>query len=218
VKDRGALGCCLIAAALAGGAACSSKGPAPVPAGSAFEAALPRTYVAKVKNILVGLAPTDDEVRAVEAKPGALGALVDGWMKQVEYRQKMLRFFQLAFQQTQIVPNDFLDQVYAQVGHNPRTTPLLMENLEESFARTVLELTSAGHPLTEAMTTRQFMMTTATKELYAFLDAVEIDNDGLIFDRYRATHRTKPIVIEAAQGPIPLAQSLDPQPQLHALV
>src|SRR6185436_12921163 len=205
-----ALGCCLIAAALAGGAACSSKGPAPVPAGSAFEAALPRTYVAKVKNILVGLAPTDDEVRAVEAKPGALGALVDGWMKQVEYRQKMLRFFQLAFQQTQIVPNDFLDQVYAQVGHNPRTTPLLMENVEESFARTVLELTSAGHPLTEAMTTRQLMMTTATKELYAFLDAVEIDNDGLIFDRYRATHRTMPIVIEAAQGPIPLAQSLDP--------
>ena len=48
-------------------------------------------------------------------------------------------------------------------------------------------------PLTEAMTTRQLMMTTATKELYAFLDTVEIDNDGLIFDRYRATHRETPI-------------------------
>jgi hypothetical protein len=121
-----------------------------------------------------------------------------------------LRFFQLAFQQTQIVANDFLDQVYAQIGHNPHTTPLLLQNLQESFARTVLELTSTGHPLTEAMTTHQVMMTTATKELYAFLDTVEIDNDGLILDRYRATHRNVPITIEAAQGPIPLAESLDP--------
>jgi hypothetical protein len=119
----------------------------------------------------------------------------------------MLRFFQLAFQQTQIVPNDFLDQVYAQIGHNPTTTPLLVENLQESFARTVLALTEAGRPLTEAMTTHQLMMTTATKELYAFLDTVDIDNDGLILDHYRADNRLVPIVVGSA--PVPLERTLD---------
>ena len=201
----------MFAAALAGGLACSSKGhPAAPDGGAAFEAAPPRVYVAKVKNILVGLAATDAEVAAVEADPRALAPLVDGWMKLPEYGAKMLRFFQLAFQQTQIVPNDFLDQVYAQIGHNPTTTPLLVENLQESFARTMLALTAADHPLTEAMTTHQLMMTTATKELYAFLDTVEIDNDALILDHYRQYNRQTPTYIGTAQGPIPLARTLDP--------
>jgi hypothetical protein len=200
-------GITLVAAALA---ACSSKAPVSAPDAGSFAAVGPAVYVAKVKNVLTGLPPTDVEVRAVQAKPAALGDLVDGWMRQPEYDRKMLRFFQLAFQQTQIISNDFLDQVYAQVGLNDSTTPRLLQNVQESFARTMLALTAAGRPLTEAMTTRQYMMTTATKELYAFLDTVDISNDGLIFDRFRAANRSIAITIGAAQGPIPLAESLDP--------
>jgi hypothetical protein len=175
-----------------------------------FEPMPPRVYVAKVKNALVGLAPTDEEVRAVAADPAALGPLVDAWMKLPEYRQKMLRFFQLAFQQTQITPNDFLGQVYAQIGHNPTTTPRLMHNLEESFARTMLALIDEGRPITLAFATRRLMMTTALKEFYAFLDAVEIDDNGNIFDRFRFENRSLAIVVEASQGPIPVAETLDP--------
>jgi hypothetical protein len=187
-----------------------SRGRAPSPQAGSFEAAAPRVYVAKVKNLLIGLPPSDEEVQRVIASPQALGPLVDGWMKRPEYQQKMLRFFQLAFQQTQINAGDFLDQIYAQIGLNEATTPLLLGNLQESFARTMLALTAQGHPLTEAMTTRQLMMTTATKELYGFLDTVAIDNDGLITDLYRQQNRTVPITIGAAQGPIPLAETLDP--------
>ena len=45
-----------------------------------FEAVPPKEYVARAKNVLVGLAPTDDEVRAVTEDPAVLAGLVDGWM------------------------------------------------------------------------------------------------------------------------------------------
>jgi hypothetical protein len=200
----------LVAAVTVATLACGQKRvAAPIPDGGIpFEAAAPRVYVAKVKNLLIGLPPSAGEVAGVEKNPAALGALVDGWMARPEYRRKMLRFFQLAFQQTQIGSNDFLDQVYAQVGLNPTTTPRLLDNLQESFARTALALIDEGRPFTEVMTTRRVMMTTATKELYAFLDLVDIDNEGLITDRYRLANRTIPIYVGSA--PVPLAETLDP--------
>src|SRR5260370_5847922 len=192
-------------------AGCSTKAPASdAPDADVFASMPRRVYAAKVKNVLVGLAPTEAEVRTVVADPSALGSLVDGWMEMPEYKKKMLRFFELAFQQTQIAPNDFLGQIYAQIGHNAATTPVLVQNIEESFARTVLELGAEGRPLTEAMTTRRLMMTTALKEFYAFLDTVEIDDDANIFDRFRFENRSLPIVLEASQGPIPIAETLDP--------
>jgi len=47
----------------------------------------------------------------------------------------------------------------------------------------MVRLTAEGRPLTEAMTTRTLMMTTALEEFYFFLDVVEIDDDGVIYDR-----------------------------------
>jgi hypothetical protein len=204
----------LLSASIAAAAACSSRGSSAPPAtdaGAAFQPVAPAVYVAKVKNVLVGLPPTDDEVRAVVANPAQLGTLVDGWMALPEYQTKMLRFFELAFQQTQFTATDFHDQVYAPIGIHPTTTPLLLRNIEESFARTMLALTSQGRPLTDAMTTQHLMMTPALKEFYAFLDELDIDNDGTIYDNFRAQYRTFPIVIEVSQGPIPVSQSIDPK-------
>jgi hypothetical protein len=160
--------------------------------------------------MLLGLPPTDAEVAAVEADSAALAPLVEGWMQRPEYSKKMLRFLELSLQQTQINANDFADQVHGQLGLNDSTTPLLLQNAEESFARTVLELDAEGRPFTEAMSTTRLMMTTALKELYAFLDSVEIDDDANTFDHYRASHLDVQIVAEAAQGPIPLSETLDP--------
>ena len=46
----------------------------------------PNVYVAKVKNVLVGLPPTDAEVQAVTNDPTQLGTLVDGWMALPQYQ------------------------------------------------------------------------------------------------------------------------------------
>lgn len=173
------------------------------------ETSPPAVYVAKVKNILVGLPPTDAEVKAVEADPSKLAALIQEWQQLPQYQTKMIRFFQLAFQQTQISDVDFTDQTFPQrVSINRQTTPLLVQNATESFARTMAYLVSQGHPLSEAMTTQSFMMTPALMEFYAFLDAWQVDDAGKVTDRMRVTHQLAKVTITGTQ--IPITDSLDP--------
>ncbi len=179
------------------------------PASPPFQGATAAIYVAKVKNILVGLPPTDGEVQAVQADPTQLGALIDAWMALPQYDQKMLRFFQLAFQQTQVTSVDFADQVFPrQLDINGTTSPLLVQNAQESFARTVLALNAQGRPLTDAMSTQQLMMTTAMKELYALLDVWQVDDAGKVTDRFHTSNPALQITVEAAQGPIAMADTL----------
>ena len=176
-----------------------------------FVAVSPASYVAKVKNVLLGLPPTDDEVKRVTADPTALAGLIDGWMGLPQYQEKMKTFFELAFQQTQISIVDFADQTYPrQAAVNPATQPLLTQNARESFARTVLELIKEGRPLTEAMTTQRFMMTPALMEFYAFLDAWQVDDADKVTDRFRQANPALTITVGAAQGPIPIAETVDP--------
>jgi hypothetical protein len=177
----------------------------------AFQADPPTVYLAKVKNLLVGLAPTSDEVAAVTADPTQLKSLVQGWMQLPQYTTKMQRFFELAFQQTQVTSADYADQFYPkQIDENVATTPLLLQNLQESFARTMLALIAAGQPLTAATTTNQLMMTTALKELYAFLDVWEVDDSSTVTDRFKKANPKLQITVETAGGPIPIAETLDP--------
>ena len=210
-----------VASALAALAAChsgddgaSAPNPPPPLEGTTgplpSEVSPPAVYVAKVKNVLVGLPPTDEEVKAVVADPEALGGLIDGWMKLPQYETKMLRFFQLAFQQTQVDDVDFDDQTFPNRAYNNRaTSPLMTQNLTESFARTVFALVSQGRPLTEAMTTRSLMMTPALMEFYAFLDAWQIDDTGKVTDRFLDAN---PAItdITATSAKIPFEDSVDP--------
>jgi hypothetical protein len=202
------------AAACSGGGAGAGHGAAQNGGADAevpFDPDPPRVYVAKVKNVLVGLPPTDAEVQAVETDPSKLKGLVQGWMALPQYQAKMLRFFQLAFQQTQVSITDFADQAYPiQADANSSTQPLIVQNATESFARTVLELIAEGRPFTEAMTTRRYMMTPALMELYAFLDVWQVDDAGKVSDRFKAANPTLTVTVEAAQGPIPIADSLNP--------
>jgi hypothetical protein len=206
-----------LATALASAAACNggtpsspTLAPAVVP-GVAFEANAPSVYVAKVKNILVGLPPTDAEVKAVVADPTQLKTLIDQWMTLPQYQQKMQVFFQLAFQQTQVSITDFADQAYPrQADVNGSTAPLLVQNATESFARTMNALVASGQPLTEATTTQTFMMTPALMELYAFFDAWQVDDNGVVNDTLKIANPKGTITAEAAAGPIALADSLNP--------
>jgi len=170
----------------------------------------PSVYVAKVKNILVGQPPTDAEVAQVTADPDALGGLIDGWMQTPEYQQKMMVFFELAFQQTQINAADFVDIVPPQGLGNGRAIPLLVQNVRESFARTVLALIKEGRPLTDAFTTRRLMMTPALMELYAFLDTRLVNNAAGVNDTFARANAGLKITMQTALGPIPIADSVNP--------
>lgn len=176
-----------------------------------FETDQAFTYVAKVKNLLVGMAPTESEVQQVLGNPTELKTLIAGWMQQPQYEAKMRRFFELAFQQTQISAVDFADQAYPkQIGINNTTIPLLMQNAQQSFARTMLQLTGEGRPLTDGVTTQKLMMTTALKEMYAFLDVWEVDDNGKVTDRFKQANPGLTITVGTAQGAIPLGETLDP--------
>jgi hypothetical protein len=210
----------LVASAIASAAACNSGSPAAPSMGAAVEAAdaaptfqavPPSVYVAKVKNILVGLPPTDAEVAAVVADPTQLKTLINGWMQLPEYTAKMQVFFELAFQQTQVTITDFSDQAYPrQAELNGTTSPLLVQNLIESFSRTVLQLIAQGSPLNDAMTTTSFMMTPAMMEFYAWLDSWQVDDLGAVTDRFKVANPKLTITVEASAGPIPITETLDP--------
>ncbi|HVT08567.1 MAG TPA: hypothetical protein VHO67_13995 [Polyangia bacterium] len=215
MPDRLRLAAVVMAVLTAG---CASRKPAAgdppaMDAGAVepFQPDPPAVYVAKVKNLLVGLPPTDEEVAAVTADPGQLRPLIQGWMALPQYAQKMLRFFELAFQQTQISSADYNDQMGGQqISLNATTTPLLQQNLQESFGRTVLQLVADDKPLSEAMSTPSFMMTTALKELYAFLDVWQVDDNGKVTDRFKAANPGLQITVGAAAGAVAIADTLNP--------
>jgi len=178
-----------------------------------FQADPPSVYVAKVKNILVGLEPTDDEVKAVENDPTQLGTLVDGWMMMPQYQRKMLRFFELAFQQTQITGQDFTDQLnlgQLQLDPNRSTANVTLQAIQESFGRTMLSLSGSGQPFNKAMSTQTFSLTTDLKVIYALLDTWEIDDGGKITDYFQKANPTLQISVTAKGTQIPLSDSLNP--------
>jgi hypothetical protein len=210
--QRSALGAVVVALAAAG-AGCGSDRAGDGDTGGSnlpFVADPPPVYVAKVKNILVGLPPTADEVAQVTADPSKLGGLIDSWMQLPQYQQKMMVFFELAFQQTQISATDFVDIVPTQGLGAGRMVPLLVQNTRESFARTVLELTRQGRPLTDAFTTHQLMMTPALMELYAFLDTRQVNDAAQVNDLFATANKGLKIVMETAAGPIPITDSVNP--------
>ncbi|HXU02106.1 MAG TPA: hypothetical protein VN903_14145, partial [Polyangia bacterium] len=141
-------------------------------------------YVAvrKVKNLLIGMPPTDEDV-ALVTNSGAAGLqmLVSTWQTsdttKLLFRDKMVGFFRNAFQQTGFTPTeDFKIQLLQNGGFDfgPFGTsavgddafPRLVQNLQDSFALTAWQLFQEGHPFTEVLTTNKFVMTTALKSLY----------------------------------------------------
>jgi hypothetical protein len=168
----------------------------------------PAVYVAKVKNILVGLPPTDVEIQAVTADPNALPGLIDQWMQLPQYDAKMMVFFELAFQQTQISATDFVDIMPPNGLGNGRSVPLLVQNARESYARTVTSFVKAGRPLTDAFTTHQLMMTPALMQLYAYLDEHTADNAGKVTDNFVKANPSLTITVQSS-GSITFQQSIN---------
>ena len=180
-----------------------------------FSADPPSVYVSKVKNLLTGLPALQSDVDTVAnagddaAKQAALKGLIDQWMGTPQYTQKMITFFELAFQQTQITSADFVPLVPNQgsVGSSAQTL-LLLQNVREMFARTVLELIREGKPLSTAFTTNTFMMTPPLMEMVAFMDQNQVDDNDNVVDMWAKANPTQNITVQSTNSAITFADSI----------
>jgi hypothetical protein len=157
----------------------------------------------KIKNVLTGLPPTDAEVAAA-TDATALQSLINGWMALPQYNDKMIFFFSNAFQQSSLAVLNFEFQLRMRPGafdlpygiFGDTAFPMLFQNMQQSFARTCLQIISSGQPFTNILTTKQFMMTTALMSMYM---QIEMPYDIHTFN-WQFNHGTRPA----------LADTLDP--------
>jgi hypothetical protein len=186
-----------------------------------FEPVPASVYVAKVKNLMLGLPASDDEVAAVTADPTALRGLADAWFVRPEAQAKLSTFFAKAFQQTQISQNDFLDQLGV-----PTVASLpVFSQAQESISRTALRGIADGTSFAQTLTTHTFLMTPSLMSLYLALDEIQIDDAGKVSfsfpmpDGTLSTTQTfwityrppvDPSATPVVANPIPLSETLDP--------
>lgn len=186
-----------------------------------FEPVPASLYVGKVKNLMLGLPATDDEVASVTADPTALHALVDAWFVRPEAQAKLQTFFAKAFQQTQISQNDFLDQLAV-----PALPSLpVFSQAQDSMARTALRAIADGDPFVQTVTTHTFLMTPSLMSLYLALDQIQVDDNGKVSvslpmpdgtvsttQSFWITYRAPvdPTATPVVANPIPLSETLDP--------
>src|SRR5450755_655178 len=186
-----------------------------------FEPVSARIYVAKVKNLMLGLPATEDEIASVTADPTALKGLVDAWFVRPEAQAKLGNFFSKAFQQTQISQNDFFDQLSVD---NLSALPVFSQ-AQESMSRTALKTIADAKPFTDTVTTHTFMMTPTLMSLYLALDQTQVDDLGKISlslplpdgtmsttQAFWVTYQAPkdPSAMPVVQNPIPLSDTMDP--------
>jgi hypothetical protein len=196
------------------------NGPDANPSAGTFEAIAAAACLRKVKDLLVGLAPTDADVATV-AKSGNAGlkTLLKTWMTdsktQPFYQAKMIGFFRNAFQQTGFVPTeDFKAQLlenggfdFGPVGYRGDDAfARIVQNLQDSFAMTTWQTIVEGRPLTDVLTTKRFMLTTALKSLYL---QIEMPNDQPYSFAVPSAQKLA-WKIEYSSRDIPLTDTLDP--------
>jgi hypothetical protein len=207
--------------AVALGTACFMDGP-PAPATTnTFQADEPSVYVAKVKNLLTGEPASQDEISQVanaSDPQSALASLIDTWMQSPQYTDIMMQFFEIAFQQTQITNADFAEMIPVSAAQALGTTTYqfnLVENIKESFARTMIALIAANRPFTDAFTTTQYMMTPPLMELYGYLDLAQPDDGdtvGGVTDGFHAQNPGVSVVVQD-QTMVAMADTLNTKSQ-----
>jgi hypothetical protein len=175
-----------------------------------FEPVQARVYVAKVKNLMLGLPATEEEIAAVIKDPTALRGMVDAWFVRPEAQAKLGNFFNKAFQQTQISHNDFFDQLSV----DSLTGLPVFAQAQESMSRTVLKMIAEGRPFTDTVTTHTFMMTPALMSMYLAIDQSQVDDAGKVSvsvpmpDGSLST--TQAFWLTHNATPIPLTETMDP--------
>jgi hypothetical protein len=152
-----------------------------------FMAAVAGPTCRKIKDLLVGLPCTDDDVNTVQTMgPAGLQQLIITWMTSSTYQPlfqaKMIPFFRNMFQQVGFTPTqDFKNQLLQNGGFDfgPLGTAAvgddiyaqLVQNLQDSFAKTAWQMVQEGtEPFSDVLTTTRFQMTTGLMSLYTQIE------------------------------------------------
>ena len=137
--------------------------------------------------------------------PEALEGLVKQWMRLPGYEEKMRRFFITEFQQDHFSFDDLTYQFCSRTPFSSNKAQFL-QNLQESFGRTAMQLIAEGAPFTSVMTTTRFMMTPALMATYAFQDSMQVD------DLYICNPAKLPARLTIqSRRPIPIQRAIDPR-------
>ena len=145
---------------------------------STFEALPPATYVSKVKNLLIGMPATDQEIATVTANPSQLKPLIDTWMADPGFRLRMLDFFRNAFQQNHVDIASLQASIALNAQINGTYSPRLVRNIMDSFPLTVWELVQESLPLNQAVTTNRYMLTSALMSYLSYSDDSSVADTG----------------------------------------
>jgi hypothetical protein len=195
--------------------------PTTPPTTGPYEPLPARAYASKVKDLLTGLPLNDAELAAVTADPKALRGLIDGWMGQPAFREKMLDFFKKSFQQTQLDPTDLDDMLnLASAQASQVDQRRFLRSVEESFARTVLALIDEKRPFTESVTTTRFMLNVPMMVALSYMDAAPQDDLARPlaagywhlkkYTTFKFVQTTNLDPVTGLQIPIPFEETIDP--------
>ena len=118
-------------------------------------------YVRRVKTILTGQPPTDEEVATVLADPDTLPDFIAQWVETEAFAGKLGDYLQVTLQQAPGGRTEYVSQIANADGVGQFRPPnALYDNLDEMFVRTALKIVEDGRPFTEIASTRTWMMTT----------------------------------------------------------
>ena len=171
-------------------------------------------YGNKIKTILTGLPLTPEELTLLSSQPDELQGMIDTWFATPEASNILRRFFKTAFQQDQIDP-DGITMMIARNNLNwgrfgrQSVAELLLDNMQQSFARTALRIVREGRPFNDVVTTESFEMTTALLAFYALLDQRHVDEQGRVFAR-PMDEVTDFVALRNRADEPPIEEQLDP--------
>ena len=155
-----------------------------------FQPVGPAVYVPKVKNLMLGLAATDDEIAQVTKDPSTFRTLVTGWIEQPQFKGKMLGFLRNAFQQNNVSLNQLETNTNFPLDNwlNNGFGATFVRSLEDQFALTAWDAIAAGAPFNGTMNTTTYEMTTAQLVFLTYLDELQVADTGQTTNRLTARH------------------------------
>lgn len=141
---------------------------------------LPRaSALAKVKDFMTGLPPTDEEHDTYVVDPTALRGMIDTWMTTPEFEARTIEIFDQLFQQQISTDNlaEYIDTTPNRAkAMNDRSGGKLVRSIADGFSRTAWSIVADGRPFHEIMTTRTFMLNVPQMVLLSWLDAAPRDD------------------------------------------
>ena len=185
--------------------------------GYPFEPLPPQAYVAKVKNLMTGLAATDAEVQQVVADPTKMKDLVNAWMALPEFQGRMMDFYRNAFQQNSVSVSTLMSTYGVNFSLNRTYQTELERNLMDSFPRTAWDFASTGQPFNKTVTTNTYMMTTAMMSYLSYVDEMNVSDKGQTTNRLQARSQITQFTVDP-NSTATLAQTLNPADTTNYMV